>query len=113
MNFVCTLACSQEFKRVNNITGTCAYCKNERIIKDAKRIDNEDCFFCRDTCVILLRHQLKKKWGKHCESCAYCFSVSKTVVTAEYEGTYKEFCSEDCSSNYKIFCTCNETCSAR
>ncbi|XP_026156664.1 uncharacterized protein LOC113126760 [Mastacembelus armatus] len=110
MNFVCTLACSQEFKRVNNITGTCAYCKNERIIKDAKRIDNEDCFFCRDTCVILLRHQLKKKWGKHCESCAYCFSVSKTVVTAEYEGTYKEFCSEDCSSNYKMLFCCVAKC---
>ncbi|XP_044027833.1 uncharacterized protein LOC122864451 isoform X2 [Siniperca chuatsi] len=105
MNFVCSLACSQEFKRVNNITGKCEYCKNERIIRDAKRVDNKDCYFCSDGCKMLFRHELEKEWGEHCGSCAYCLSISKTVVTAQYKGTEEKFCSEDCNSNYKmLFC---------
>lgn len=48
INFVCSLACSEEFKRVNNIMGKCEYCKNERIIKDVKKVDNKDCYFCSD-----------------------------------------------------------------
>ncbi|XP_039978355.1 LOW QUALITY PROTEIN: uncharacterized protein LOC120786776 [Xiphias gladius] len=105
MNFVCSLACSQEFKRVNNIMGNCEYCKNERTIRDAKRVDDKDCYFCSDGCKMLFRHELEKQWGKHCRSCAYCHSISRTVVTARYDGNEEEFCSEDCSSNYKmLFC---------
>lgn len=54
---------------------------------------------------MLFRHELEKKWGEHCHSCAYCLSISKTVVTAQYDGTEEEFCSEDCNSKYKmLFC---------
>lgn len=28
--------------------GKCEYCKNERIIKDVKKVDNKDCYFCSD-----------------------------------------------------------------
>lgn len=48
MNFVCSPACAQEFKRVNNIIGECEYCKMEKIIGDAKRVNNKDCYFCSD-----------------------------------------------------------------
>ncbi|XP_038581361.1 zinc finger MYM-type protein 4-like [Micropterus salmoides] len=105
MNFVCSLACSQEFKRVNNIMGKCEYCKNERIITDAKRVDGKDCYFCSDGCKMLFQHDLEKQWGEHCSSCAYCLSISQTVVTAQFKGTKEEFCSEECSSNYQmLFC---------
>ncbi|XP_041811390.1 uncharacterized protein LOC121619625 isoform X2 [Chelmon rostratus] len=105
MNFVCSLACSQEFKRVNNIMGKCEYCTNERIIRDAKRVNNKDCYFCSDGCKMLFCHDLEKEWGDHCHSCAYCLSISKTVVTAQYKGTDETFCSEECNSNYKmLFC---------
>ncbi|XP_040909011.1 uncharacterized protein LOC121191726 isoform X2 [Toxotes jaculatrix] len=105
MNFVCSLACSQEFKRVNNIMGVCEFCKNERIIRDAKRVNDRDCYFCSDGCKMLFRHDLEQEWGKHCSSCAYCHSISSTLVTAKYEGNDMEFCSEDCSSKYKmLFC---------
>ncbi|XP_049890842.1 uncharacterized protein LOC126384039 isoform X1 [Epinephelus moara] len=102
MNFVCNLACSQEFKRVNNIMGKCEYCKNERIITNVKKVDSKDCYFCSDGCLRLFQHELEKKWGEHCGSCAYCFSISKTLVTAKYEGIDEEFCSEECSSNYNM-----------
>ncbi|KAG8004892.1 Zinc finger MYM-type protein 4 [Nibea albiflora] len=105
MNFVCSLACSQEFKRVNNIMGKCEYCKNEKIIRDIKRVDGRDCYFCSDGCKMLFRHELEQEWGAHCSSCAYCMSISKTLVTAKYKGTDEKFCSEDCNSKYKmLFC---------
>ncbi|XP_070702934.1 zinc finger MYM-type protein 4-like [Pempheris klunzingeri] len=105
MNFVCSLGCSQEFKRVNNIMGKCEYCKNEKIIRDVKRVDGKDCYFCSDGCKMLFQHELEKTWGEHCHSCAYCLCVSRTVVTAQYDGTEEVFCSEDCNSNYKmLFC---------
>ncbi|XP_062291642.1 uncharacterized protein LOC133996101 isoform X2 [Scomber scombrus] len=102
MNFVCSSACAQEFKRVNNIIGECEYCKMENIIGDAKRVNNKDCYFCSDSCRVLFEHNLEKKWGKYCRSCAYCLSISETVVTAYYENKTMKFCSEDCNLNYKM-----------
>ncbi|XP_067468322.1 uncharacterized protein [Thunnus thynnus] len=102
MNFVCSPTCSHEFKRVNNIIGECEYCKTEKIIGEAQRVDNKDCYFCSDGCKMLFQHNLEKKWGKHCRSCAYCLSISKSVVTAQYENKTVEFCSEDCNLNYKM-----------
>lgn len=49
--------------------------------------------------------ELKKNWGDHCHPCTYCLSISKTLVTAPYGGTKKEFCSEECNSKYnRLLC---------
>ncbi|RVE66764.1 hypothetical protein OJAV_G00110630 [Oryzias javanicus] len=100
VNFVCSPACSQEFKRINNITSLCEYCKNERLINEVKRFNNKDCCFCSEGCKILFHYELEKKWGKHCHSCTFCHSISKTVVTAHYDESEKEFCSAECSFGY-------------
>ncbi|XP_041867585.1 uncharacterized protein LOC121656583 isoform X2 [Melanotaenia boesemani] len=100
VHFVCSLVCSQEFKRANNVTGTCEYCKDERIIEMMKRINNKDCCFCSDECNKLFHHELEKKSGKRCRSCAFCLSVSTSVT--RNEGSGEEFCSEKCSSKYKM-----------
>ncbi|XP_042370235.1 zinc finger MYM-type protein 4-like, partial [Plectropomus leopardus] len=106
MNFVCNWDCLQEFKKVNNIMGQCEYCKNEKIIGDVKKVDGKDCYFCSEGCLTLFRHELEDKWSEYCGSCAYCFSISKKVVTAKYEAIEEEFCSEECSSNYnKLVCS--------
>ncbi|XP_034456683.1 uncharacterized protein LOC117770910 isoform X3 [Hippoglossus hippoglossus] len=110
VTFVCSLACSQEFKRVTNITTTCEYCRTEGIARDAKRIDSKDCFFCSDGCKILFSHELERKWGKHCDSCAYCRSGSRTVLTANYAGKKEEFCSEVCMSKYNMLYCCYAKC---
>uniref|UniRef100_A0A671YTT0 TRASH domain-containing protein n=1 Tax=Sparus aurata TaxID=8175 RepID=A0A671YTT0_SPAAU len=105
MVFVCSVDCSHEFKKTNFVTSLCEYCKMEKITKDAKRINNRDCFFCSDGCKLLFRHDLTKNWGKHCHSCVYCHSVSKKLVTAQYGGSTEEFCSEECRSKYTmLFC---------
>ncbi|XP_018554415.1 zinc finger MYM-type protein 4 isoform X2 [Lates calcarifer] len=105
MVFVCSADCSHEFKKANYVTSLCEYCKIEKITRDAKRINNKDCYFCSDGCKLLFRHDLTKNWGKHCHSCVYCHCVSKKLVTAQYGGSTEEFCSEECRSKYTmLFC---------
>uniref|UniRef100_A0A3Q2TE31 Zinc finger MYM-type containing 4 n=1 Tax=Fundulus heteroclitus TaxID=8078 RepID=A0A3Q2TE31_FUNHE len=103
--FLCSSDCSMEYKKANAVMSLCEYCKIEKITREAKRINNKDCFFCSDGCKLLFRHELSKNWGKHCHSCVYCHCVSKKLVTAQYGGSVEEFCSEDCRSKYTmLFC---------
>ncbi|XP_068189550.1 zinc finger MYM-type protein 4-like isoform X2 [Antennarius striatus] len=105
MVFLCNLDCSYEFKKAKCISCLCEYCKVEKITKHAKRINNKDCFFCSDGCKLLFQHDMTKNWGKHCNSCTFCHSVSQKLVTAQYGGATEEFCSEDCRSKYTmLFC---------
>uniref|UniRef100_A0A3Q3QKM4 TRASH domain-containing protein n=1 Tax=Monopterus albus TaxID=43700 RepID=A0A3Q3QKM4_MONAL len=105
MVFVCSTDCAHEYKKAHFVTSLCEYCKIEKITRDAKRINNKDCYFCSDGCKLLFRHDLTKNWGKHCHSCVYCHCVSKKLVTAQYGCSTEEFCSEDCRSKYTmLFC---------
>ncbi|XP_054601443.1 uncharacterized protein [Nothobranchius furzeri] len=96
--FVCSSSCSQEFKRINDITGVCEHCKSKRIIKEVKKVDSKNHNFCSDGCFTLFLHGLEKKCKKFCSSCCFCRSVSKTVVTSEGQ----KFCSEGCRSKNKL-----------
>ncbi|XP_047239406.1 zinc finger MYM-type protein 4-like isoform X3 [Girardinichthys multiradiatus] len=103
--FLCSSDCSMEYKKANAVMSLCEYCKIEKITREAKRINNKDCYFCSDGCKLLFRHELSKNWGKHCHSCIYCHCVSKKLVTAQYGGSVEEFCSEECRSKYTmLFC---------
>ncbi|TKS88871.1 Zinc finger MYM-type protein 3 [Collichthys lucidus] len=105
MVFLCSAECSHEFKKAHYVASLCEYCKIEKITREAKRIDNKNCYFCSDGCKLLFRHDLTKSWGKHCHSCVYCHSVSKKLVTAQYGGLTEDFCSEECRSKYTmLFC---------
>ncbi|MEQ2174633.1 hypothetical protein GOODEAATRI_009842, partial [Goodea atripinnis] len=106
----CCLTCAmafKEFKKLNNMLGVCERCRNKKVINEVKRIDNKDCSFCSDGCLLLFHRELEKKWGKHCPTCSFCLSVSKTVLSAQVEGTKKDFCSEGCRSKYKML-MCHE-----
>lgn len=46
--FVCSVKCSEEFKRANSVTSLCEYCKSEKITTEAEKINNKDCCFCSD-----------------------------------------------------------------
>ncbi|XP_059205277.1 uncharacterized protein LOC131984472 [Centropristis striata] len=100
INFVCSVACSEEFKKVDNLLGKCEYCKKKKIVSDVKKVDGKERYFCSDGCLVLFRRKLEKEWGDHCGSCAYCFCISRTLVTAKCDGADEKFCSEECSSNY-------------
>ncbi|KAM8841688.1 zinc finger MYM-type protein 4 isoform 2-T3 [Spinachia spinachia] len=103
--FFCGADCAHEYKKDNFVTSLCEYCKIDRITSEAKRVNNRDCYFCSDGCKLLFRHEMIKKWGKHCHSCVYCHAMSQKLVTAQYGGSTEEFCSDGCRSKYTmLFC---------
>lgn len=48
MVFLCSAECSHEFKKAHYVASLCEYCKIEKITREAKRIDNKNCYFCSD-----------------------------------------------------------------
>ncbi|XP_053719835.1 zinc finger MYM-type protein 4 isoform X1 [Synchiropus splendidus] len=105
MSFVCSASCSLEFKKAYKVTSKCEYCKIDNMVQDIKRVNKQDCCFCSDGCKMLYRHDLAKRWGHHCQSCAFCLCISKNLVTAQFGDSVEEFCSESCRSKYTVlFC---------
>ncbi|CAJ1082997.1 uncharacterized protein LOC117827743 isoform X1 [Xyrichtys novacula] len=105
VSFVCSLACSQEFKRVNNIFGKCEVCRSEKIIKIIKRLNDgrsRESNFCSNACKNQFLLRLKKQWGEYCHSCTYCLCISKTFVTERYGRAVEKFCSDDCKLKYSL-----------
>nr|XP_029135785.1 zinc finger MYM-type protein 4-like [Labrus bergylta] len=102
MHFVCSASCSQAFRRDNNIVGKCDYCRNERIVKVVIRVNDKDCYFCSAGCKMLFQQDLKKQWGEYCQSCAYCLSISKTVIVERYGDSDQALCSYDCNLKYNL-----------
>lgn len=103
--FFCNQNCLLDFKTANNLVNVCEYCKVEKVTKEVRRISNRDCHFCSDGCKLLHRHDLTKIWGTHCQSCTFCHSGARKVVTAHYGNSSEEFCSDECRSKYTmLFC---------
>lgn len=46
--FVCSVKCSEDFKRANSVTSLCEHCKTEKIATETEKINNKDCYFCSD-----------------------------------------------------------------
>uniref|UniRef100_A0A096LPV7 TRASH domain-containing protein n=1 Tax=Poecilia formosa TaxID=48698 RepID=A0A096LPV7_POEFO len=110
VTFVCSLVCSKKFKKLNGILGVCERCRKKTVIHEVKRIDNKDCSFCSDGCLLLFHRDLDRKWGKHCSSCSYCLSVSRTVLSGPAGGRRREFCSEGCRSKYRTLISHEANC---
>ncbi|XP_060916511.1 uncharacterized protein LOC132991681 [Labrus mixtus] len=102
MHFVCSASCSQAFRRDNKIVGKCEHCRNERIVKVVIRVNDKDCYFCSAGCKMLFQQDLKKQWGEYCQSCAYCLSISKTVIVERYGDSDQALCSYDCNLKYNL-----------
>ncbi|KAL0962432.1 hypothetical protein UPYG_G00339960 [Umbra pygmaea] len=105
MVFLCSPNCSEEYRKVNFEMARCEYCKIEKPVKEVKRINQKDYVFCSEGCKLLYKHDLAKRWGKHCRTCAYCASTSQKIMTGQYGGKMEEFCSDECKSHYTLlFC---------
>ncbi|XP_071230733.1 zinc finger MYM-type protein 4-like isoform X3 [Salvelinus alpinus] len=103
--FLCSVNCSEEYRKINYEMARCEYCKIEKPAKEVKRINNRDYTFCSEGCKLLYKHDLTKRWGKHCRTCAYCASTAQEAVTGQYGGKMEEFCSDECKSHYTLlFC---------
>uniref|UniRef100_A0A674BVC7 Zinc finger MYM-type protein 4-like n=1 Tax=Salmo trutta TaxID=8032 RepID=A0A674BVC7_SALTR len=105
MVFLCSVNCSEEYRKINYEMARCEYCKIEKPAKEVKRINNRDYTFCSEGCKLLYKHDLTKRWGKHCRNCAYCASTAQEAITGQYGGKMEEFCSDECKSHYTLlFC---------
>ncbi|XP_041758978.2 zinc finger MYM-type protein 4-like isoform X2 [Coregonus clupeaformis] len=105
MVFLCSVNCSEEYRKINYEMARCEYCKIEKPAKEVKRINKRDYIFCSEGCKLLYKHDLTKRWGKHCRNCAYCASTAQKAVTGQYGGKMEEFCSDECKSHYTLlFC---------
>ncbi|CAB1351199.1 unnamed protein product [Coregonus sp. 'balchen'] len=93
------------FQKINYEMARCEYCKIEKPAKEVKRINKRDYSFCSEGCKLLYKHDLTKRWGKHCRNCAYCASTAQKAITGQYGGKMEEFCSDECKSHYTLlFC---------
>ncbi|XP_019905867.2 zinc finger MYM-type protein 4 isoform X2 [Esox lucius] len=105
MVFLCSVNCSEEYRKINYEMARCEYCKIEKPAKEVKRINKKDYIFCSEGCKLLYKHDLGKRWGKHCRNCAYCGSTAQKAITGQYGGKMEEFCSDECKSHYTLlFC---------
>uniref|UniRef100_A0A8K9WSK0 TRASH domain-containing protein n=1 Tax=Oncorhynchus mykiss TaxID=8022 RepID=A0A8K9WSK0_ONCMY len=105
MVFLCSVNCSEEYRKINYEMARCEYCKIEKPAKEVKRINKRDYTFCSEGCKLLYKHDLTKRWGKHCKICAYCASTAQKAVTGQYGGKLEDFCSDECKSHYTLlFC---------
>ncbi|MFT7811166.1 zinc finger MYM-type protein 4-like [Arapaima gigas] len=98
----CGKTCAEEFKKVNLVMARCEYCKIDKILKEVKKINHQDCSFCSEGCKLLYKHDLAKRWGRHCQSCAYCSNTSQRVVQNHFAGKLEEFCGDACMSQYTV-----------
>ncbi|KAJ8268208.1 hypothetical protein COCON_G00133800 [Conger conger] len=102
----CGKTCSEEFKKVNVVMARCEYCKIDKVVKEVRKINKQDCSFCSEGCKLLYKHDLAKRWGNnHCRNCAYCSNTSPRLVQNHFGGKLEEFCGDQCMSHYTVlFC---------
>lgn len=44
----CGKTCSEEFKKVNIVMARCEFCKIDKMVKEVKRINEQDYSFCSE-----------------------------------------------------------------
>ncbi|KAJ8000005.1 hypothetical protein DPEC_G00200320 [Dallia pectoralis] len=105
MIFLCSVTCSEEYRKINYEIARCEYCKVEKPAREVKKINKKDYIFCSEGCKLLYKHDLSKRWVKFCRSCAYCGSTAQKAITGQYGGKIEEFCCDECKSHYTLlFC---------
>ncbi|XP_066573282.1 zinc finger MYM-type protein 4 isoform X2 [Amia ocellicauda] len=98
----CGSACVEEFRKVSFVSARCEYCKIEKVVKETIKFNRQDRSFCSEGCKLLYKHDLAKRWGSLCRSCAYCSNAGQKAVQNHFAGRLEEFCSEECMSLYTV-----------
>ncbi|XP_063041358.1 zinc finger MYM-type protein 4 [Engraulis encrasicolus] len=106
MYVVCNKLCDGEFRKASIAPGKCDYCKMDKGIKEMRKVENVERYFCSEGCALLHRHELTRQFGrKHCRQCKYCGNISRQLVKSLFGGKPEEFCSQDCvAAHTLVFC---------
>ncbi|XP_070698462.1 zinc finger MYM-type protein 4-like [Pempheris klunzingeri] len=99
----CSRTCCEQYKTQKNILMPCEGCKQEKVLFDAVLYNQEDLFFCSESCKLLFKHDLAShnkdyRW----RPCTYCSSISQKMLHSHYGGKMEEFCRPHCMSQYTV-----------
>ncbi|XP_052001833.1 zinc finger MYM-type protein 4-like isoform X2 [Xyrauchen texanus] len=98
----CSRVCCDTYKRESKVKAECAYCKEERVIKDIMTYEKQPRYFCCEGCKLLFKHDLTKRHGGQCRVCAYCQNMTHKTIQNFFGGKLEEFCAEECMSLYTV-----------
>ncbi|XP_051502519.1 zinc finger MYM-type protein 4-like isoform X1 [Myxocyprinus asiaticus] len=98
----CSRVCCDTYKRESKVKAECAYCKEERVIKDIMSYEKQARYFCCEGCKLLFKHDLAKRHGGQCRVCAYCQNMTHKTIQNFFGGKLEEFCAEECMSLYTV-----------
>ncbi|XP_061074219.1 uncharacterized protein LOC133108596 [Conger conger] len=102
MQLFCGRQCTEAYRKVNFVTARCEYCKLDKMIRDVIKFNRVDRAFCSEGCKLLFKHDLAKRTGNPCRTCAYCTSTAQKMIQNHFGGKLEEFCREECMALYTV-----------
>ncbi|XP_076604151.1 zinc finger MYM-type protein 4 isoform X2 [Chaetodon auriga] len=99
----CSRTCCEQYKTQKNILMMCECCKQEKVLFDTISYNQQDLFFCSESCKLLLKHDLTSRNKDHpWRPCTYCSGFSQKMLHSHYGGRLEEFCRPHCMSQYTV-----------
>uniref|UniRef100_UPI003AAE8806 zinc finger MYM-type protein 4 n=1 Tax=Centroberyx gerrardi TaxID=166262 RepID=UPI003AAE8806 len=103
ISMFCGKACCEQYKTQRNILALCEYCKVEKVLCDVIRYNQQDLFFCSESCKLLFKHDLtSRNKDQPWRHCSYCFGIGQKMLHSHYGGKMEEFCTPHCMSQYTV-----------
>ncbi|KAI1894999.1 hypothetical protein AGOR_G00101510 [Albula goreensis] len=102
MALFCGKTCAEEHKKLNFVLARCEYCKLDKPVRDVSKFNHAERPFCSEGCKLLFKHDLSKRSGAPCRTCAYCTNMAQKMIQNHFGGKLEEFCREECMSLYTV-----------
>ncbi|XP_064180423.1 uncharacterized protein LOC135249061 [Anguilla rostrata] len=102
MVLFCGKLCTEEYRKLNFVTARCEYCKLDKMLRDVVKFNHVDRPFCSEGCKLLFKHDLAKRTGNPCRTCAYCTNTAQKMIQNHFGGKLEEFCKEECMALYTV-----------
>ncbi|XP_044230878.1 zinc finger MYM-type protein 4 isoform X1 [Thunnus albacares] len=103
ISMFCSEMCCEQYKSQKNVLALCECCKQEKVHFDTISYNQQDLFFCSESCKLLFKHDLTSRNKDHpWRPCSYCSSIGQKMLHSHYGGKMEEFCRPHCMSQYTV-----------
>ncbi|XP_019129180.2 zinc finger MYM-type protein 4-like isoform X3 [Larimichthys crocea] len=103
ISMFCSKTCCEQYKTQKNILVMCECCKQEKVLFDTVSYNQQDLFFCSESCKLLFKHDLTSCNKDHpWRPCTYCSGIGQKMLHSHYGGRMEEFCRPHCMSQYTV-----------
>ncbi|XP_056152313.1 zinc finger MYM-type protein 4-like [Lampris incognitus] len=103
MSLFCSNACCEQYKIQKDISAPCEHCKVEKVIFDVVTYNQQDLFFCSESCKLYFKHDLMSREKEHpFRPCSYCSCFGEKMIHSHYGGKLEEFCKPHCMSQFTV-----------